>query len=85
MKSNTKSSVTLPADELKLVNSLKKKLGAKSKVEVIRQGLRLLSERTDREALRRGYAQAAEQVRPSTLEEVRELDGLSSEGLVDEV
>jgi Arc/MetJ-type ribon-helix-helix transcriptional regulator len=84
MKSNTKSSVTLPADELKLVNSLKKKLGAKSKVEVIRQGLRLLSERTDREALRRAYAQAAEQVRPSTLEEVRELDGLSSEGLVDE-
>jgi Arc/MetJ-type ribon-helix-helix transcriptional regulator len=84
MKSNTKSSVTLPADELKLVNSLKKKLGAKSKVEVIRQGLRLLSERTDREALRRAYAQAAEQVRPSTLEEVRELDGLAGEGLVDE-
>lgn len=85
MKPNTKSSVTLPADELKLVNSLRKKLGAKSKVEVIRQGLRLLSERTDREALRKAYAQAAEQVRPSTLEEVRELDGLSGEGLVDEV
>jgi Arc/MetJ-type ribon-helix-helix transcriptional regulator len=85
MKSNTKSSVTLPADELKLVNSLRRKLGAKSKVEVIRQGLRLLSERTDREALRQAYAHAAEQVRPSTLEEVRELDGLSGEGLVDEV
>jgi Arc/MetJ-type ribon-helix-helix transcriptional regulator len=84
MKSNTKSSVTLPADELKLVNSLKKKLGAKSKVEVIRQGLRLLSERTDRDALRQAYAQAAQQVRSSTLEEVRELDGLSGEGLVDE-
>jgi Arc/MetJ-type ribon-helix-helix transcriptional regulator len=81
MKSNAKSSVTLPANELRLVNSLKKKLGAKSKVDVIRQGLRLLSERTDREELRQAYARAAEQVRGSTSEELDELDELSSEGL----
>jgi Arc/MetJ-type ribon-helix-helix transcriptional regulator len=81
MKSNAKFSVTLPADELKLVNRLKKKLGAKSNVEVIRQGLRLLSESTEREALRQAYARAAEQVRQSTSKELEELDGLSEEGL----
>lgn len=80
MKSNTKSSITLPAHELKLVNGLMKKIGAKSKVEVIRKGLELLSERTEREALRKLYADAAQRVRPS-LNDVEELDSLSSEGL----
>ena len=80
MKSNTKSSITLPASELKLVNSLMKILGAKSKVEVIRRGLDLLSERTNREKLKQLYIDAAKQVRPS-LDDQRELDQLSGEGL----
>jgi Arc/MetJ-type ribon-helix-helix transcriptional regulator len=84
MKSNTKSSITLPAEELRLVNGLVKRLGARSKVEVVRRGLRLLKETTDREALRTAYVQAARQVRKSTLVEVRELDPLAGEGLEDE-
>ena len=84
MKSNTKSSITLPRAELELVNRLAKRLGAKSKVEVVRQGLRLLSETTERAALRKSFASAARKVRASTLVEVAELDRLSNEGLDDE-
>lgn len=81
MKSNTKSSITLPPEELKLVVSLQVKLGARSKVEVVRRGLRLLREATDREALRDAYRRAAMATRKSVSSELRELDGLTSEGL----
>ena len=81
MKSNTKSSVTLPYEELQLVNRLKKRLGAKTNVEVIRRGLHLLRDTTEREALRRAYARAARDVRATTESELAELDHLSSEGL----
>ena len=81
MKSNAKSSITLPPEELRLVVGLMKHLGAKTKVEVVRRGLHLLKDSVDREALKESYARAAKQVRASTIEELRELDGLSSEGL----
>ena len=81
MKNNTKSSITLPHQELKLVEELKKKIGAKSKVEVIRRGLLKLKETTDRQALALAYAKAAEATRQSTIEEVKELDVFSEEGL----
>lgn len=84
MKSNTKSSITLPAAEVLLVNGLMKRLGARSKVEVVRRGLQLLKETTDRVALRNAYAQAAKAVRKSTVVELAELDSLSAEGLEDE-
>jgi hypothetical protein len=88
MKSNTgggaKSSITLPREELQLVNKLKRRLGAKTKVEVIRRGLYLLRDTTDREALRQAYARASSAVRNSTLEELAELDQLSAEGLEDD-
>lgn len=84
MKSNTKSSITLPAAEVLLVNGLMKRLGARSKVEVVRRGLNLLKEATDRAALRSAYAHAAKAVRESTLAELAELDSLSAEGLNDE-
>jgi hypothetical protein len=48
MRSNTKSSITLPPEELRLVSTLQVKLKAKSKVEVVRRGLRLLSDITER-------------------------------------
>ena len=83
MKSNTKSSITLPPNELKLVLDLQAQLKAKSKVEVVRRGLRLLKEVTDREALRRGYKQASLATRASTREEIGELDPLTAEGLED--
>jgi hypothetical protein len=84
MKSNTKSSITLPREELRLVNDLKKRLRARTKVEVVRRGLRLLQETTDREALRESYASAARAVQKSTKAEIAEMDSLSSEGLADE-
>ena len=80
MKSNTKSSITLPPEELALVLSLKAKLKAKSKVEVVRRGLRLLKEMTDRESLREAYRQASHATRASVLKELEEIDHLASEG-----
>jgi hypothetical protein len=84
MKSNTKSSITLPPDELALVEGLRKKLRIKTKVEVVRRGLFLLRDSVDRDTLRAKYAEASRLARGSTELEVAELDGLSSEGLGDE-
>ena len=85
MKYNTKkSSVTLPPRELKMVKDLMKFLGAKSKVEIIRQGLYLLQARTFRERLKQAYAQASKASRASLEAELKELDHLSGEGLDDE-
>lgn len=81
MKSNTKSSVTLPRDELELVQSLKSRLKLKSNVEVIRRGLRLLQETTERRALRAAYREASRATRRSSREAIDELDHLIDEGL----
>lgn len=81
MKTNAKSSITLPAAEVSMVKQLMKTLGAKSKVEVIRRGLRLLKETTDRAALRKAYADASQAVRASTLAELEALDPWSADGL----
>lgn len=81
MKKYTKSSITLPPNELKLVEDLMKSLGAKSKVEVIRRSLNLLKETTDRKALRSAYASAAAAVRKNTEMTLQDLDDLTDEGL----
>jgi hypothetical protein len=81
MRSNTKSSITLPPEELRLVSTLQVKLKAKSKVEVVRRGLRLLSDITEREALREAYRRASRSTRASLKRELKELDHLSAEGL----
>ena len=81
MKSNTKSSITLPPAELKLVVSLQARLKARSKVEVVRRGLRMLDETTNREKLREAYRRASLATRHSLAEEFRELDPLAGEGL----
>ncbi len=79
MKKNTKSSITLPAEELALVVRLMKQLGAKSKVDVIRRGLRLLRDSTEREQLRAAYAEAARKVRDITNQELKDLDHLNAD------
>ena len=84
MKSNTKSSITLPAEELAMVEGLRKRLRAKSKVEVVRRGLYLLRDSVERESLRAQYAEASRRVRKSTLAELNDLDPLSAEGLDEE-
>ena len=81
MKTNTKSSITLPSNELKLVVALQARLKAKSKVEVVRLGLRLLQETTDREQLRRAYREASLATRKSLAMELRDLDALTAESL----
>jgi hypothetical protein len=81
MKSNTKSSITLPPAELRLVVALQAKLKAKSKVEVVRRGLRLLEESTDRECLREAYRRASIATRSSVSAELEELDHLTGDGL----
>jgi hypothetical protein len=81
MKTNAKSSITLPREELRLVISLQAKLKAKSKVEVVRRGLRMLQEATDRESLREAYRRASAATRASLREEIRELDPLAAENL----
>jgi Arc/MetJ-type ribon-helix-helix transcriptional regulator len=81
MRSNTKSSITLPPEELRIVLALQAKLKAKSKVEVVRRGLRLLRDVTEREALREAYRRASRATRASLSRELRELDHLSAEGL----
>jgi hypothetical protein len=83
MKSNTKSSITLPPQELRLVLALQARLKARSKVEVVRRGLRLLRDVTEREALREAYRDASRATRASIAEELRELDHLADEGLAD--
>lgn len=77
MKSNTKSSITLPAEELKLVKGLKKRLGAKSNVEVIRRGLKLLQSQTEREFLREAFRKASEATRAGVIQEMEELNWLA--------
>ena len=81
MKPNTKSSITLPSKELKLVLSLQARLKAKSKVEVVRRGLQLLDETTERASLREAYRRASLATRKSLEQELEELDPLTGEGL----
>ena len=83
MKSNTKSSITLPPAELKLVVALQAKLKAKSKVEVVRRGLLLLKEATDRDSLRDAYRRASSATRGAASKDLAELDHLVAEGLED--
>lgn len=81
MKRNTKSSVTLPEEEIRLVRALRSRLKLKSNVEVVRRGLRLLQETTERRALRDAYRAASRATRHSTQIEVEALDHLVGEGL----
>jgi Arc/MetJ-type ribon-helix-helix transcriptional regulator len=81
MKANTKSSVTLPPKELRLVQALRARLRLPSNVEVVRRGLRLLAEATDRRELREAYRRASRASRAALEQEVAELDPLAGEGL----
>ena len=81
MKAAAKSSITLPPSELRLVAALKERLGLKSNVEVVRRGLRLLQETTDRRTLREAYRAASRATRASLVRELGEFDGLVDEGL----
>jgi Arc/MetJ-type ribon-helix-helix transcriptional regulator len=57
------------------------RLKARSKVEVVRRGLRLLQETTDRQSLREAYRRASLATRASLEREIADLDGLADEGI----
>jgi len=76
-----KSSITLPKDEFRLVTQLKVRLGLKSNGEVVRKGLHLLREQTDRRALKEAYRKASQATRETTRKEIDELDHLVHEGI----
>ena len=73
--------ITLPPSEFRLVRTLKTRLGLKSNVEVVRKGLQLLHEATDRQALKEAYRRASRATRGATRQEIDALDHLSSEGI----
>jgi Arc/MetJ-type ribon-helix-helix transcriptional regulator len=81
MKINTKSSITLPAAELRRVRALRARLRLPSNVEVVRRGLRLLEETTDRRELREAYRRASRASRAALAREIADLDALVDEGL----
>ncbi len=81
MKSNAKSSITIPRDELRLVRRLKARLRLKSNVDVLRAGLRLLKETSDRDALKEAFRQASQATRGMAAAEAAELDHLAAEGV----
>lgn len=81
MKSNTKSSITLPPDELRMVQALKRRLKLRTNVEVVRRGLRLLAETTERQTLKEAYRRASTAAREATAEEIDAFDHLAAEGL----
>jgi hypothetical protein len=83
MKVNARSSITLPREEVALIERLRRRVGAKTNIAVVRRALRLLEETTDRDALRRGYEKASLATRASLESELAELDHLSAEGLAD--
>jgi hypothetical protein len=56
-------------------------LARKSNVEVVRRGLRLLRDVTEREALREAYRHASRATRASLSRELNALDHLANEGL----
>ena len=80
---SAKSSFTLAPAEHAQVKRLRRLIKARSNTEVIRRSLNLLEESLSREELRRQFREAAARVKSSTLEELRELDGLVADGLDD--
>ena len=76
-----RSSITLRASEFRLMTRLKARLGLKSNVEVVRKGLHLLREQTDRRALKEAYRKASRATRGATRKEIDDLDHLAHEGI----
>src|SRR5437879_12336213 len=81
MKHKANSSVTLPAAELQLVKTLKRRLRFRSNVDVVRRGLKLFEQTTSREAFKAAYRHASLATREVAVREMEDLDHLAGEGL----
>jgi Xaa-Pro aminopeptidase len=77
----TKFSITLSPEDAKLVATLQAKLKVRTRIEVVRHGLRLLKDTTERASLRDAYRIASRATRASLGHEMAELDHLFAEGL----
>lgn len=73
--------ITRSPEDLKLIAEVQAKLNIKSKIEVVRRGLLLLQETTDRASLRDAYRSASRPTRASVGHELAALDLLACEGL----
>ncbi|HLG18266.1 MAG TPA: hypothetical protein VI895_00440 [Bdellovibrionota bacterium] len=67
-----------------MVKDLQSKLALKTKVEVVRRGLRLLKDTVDRNELRRAFREASKSTRRTLSVELEELDSITAENLEDE-
>lgn len=76
-----KSSFSLPLEQALLVTRLKKRLRLRSNTEVVRQALRELQKKVDREELRRQFTEASMLVQGANREDREVLDDLAGEGL----
>ena len=81
MKANARSSITLPAAEVALIERLKPRVGVTTNVAVVRRALRLLESTTDRDELRRAYRDASNITRQASAADLADLDHLTAEGL----
>ncbi len=75
------SSITLPAAEVALIERLKRDVGVKTNVAVVRRALRLLESTMDRDELRRAYREASDATREGLEADLADLDHLAAEGL----
>lgn len=73
--------MTLPVEEVRRIERLQKRFRIRTKVEVVRRGLRLLEESSERDLLRELYKSASQAVRDSSQEAIDTMDHLASEGL----
>ena len=81
MKVNARSSITLPAAEVALIERLKRDVGVKTNVAVVRRALRLLESTMDRDELRRAYREASDATREGLEADLADLDHLAADGL----
>jgi hypothetical protein len=58
-----------------------RRLKLRTNVEVVRRGLRLLAETTERQALKEAYRKASMESRSATVTEIEAFDPLAPEGL----
>jgi hypothetical protein len=70
----------LSAEDLRLVAALQAQLDVKSRIAVVRHGLRLLKETTDRASIQEAYRLASRATRASLDSELADLDHLATEG-----
>ena len=74
MKVIARSSIALPAEDVALIERLKRRVGAKTNVAVVHRALRLLESTTERDELRWTCRDPSNATRESLVDEMADLD-----------